>query len=96
MSKCIYPEFGFSNFFSNTVLNHYCIEYENFSLSILQFLRVLREYRESMENTTNSGLYAVQKIISENAEGIYAYMEKTLRETTVYISVNNKMIVKFF
>jgi hypothetical protein len=34
-----------------------------------------------MENTGNLGLFAVNKIVSEYAERIYAYMEKTQRDT---------------
>ena len=34
-----------------------------------------------MESTANLGLFAVQKNVSEYAERIYAYMEKTPRAT---------------
>jgi hypothetical protein len=34
-----------------------------------------------MESTANLGLFAVHKIVSEYAERIYAYMEKTPRAT---------------
>jgi hypothetical protein len=34
-----------------------------------------------MENTGNLWLFAVHKIVSEYAERIYAYMEKTPRDT---------------
>ncbi len=33
-----------------------------------------------MENTANLGLFAVHKVVSEYAERIYAYMEKTPRD----------------
>ncbi len=36
------------------------------------------------ENTANLWLFAVQKIVSEYAERIYAYIEKTPRDTKVY------------
>jgi len=39
-----------------------------------------------MENTTNLGFFAVHNIISEYAERIYAYMEKTARDTKLFIS----------
>jgi hypothetical protein len=66
------------------------IEYKNFTPRILPSLSVLGEYRESvqvhMENTANLGLFAVHKIVSKYAETIYAYMEKTPRDTKLWIS----------
>jgi hypothetical protein len=52
-----------------------------------------------MEKTANVGLFAVHRIVSEYAERIYVYMEKTQRDSwrirrirqenkIVYISVN--------
>ncbi len=38
-----------------------------------------------MENMANLGLFAVHKIVSEYAERIYAYMEKTPRDTKLCI-----------
>jgi hypothetical protein len=34
-----------------------------------------------MENTANVGLFAVHRIVSEYAERIYAYMDKTQRDS---------------
>jgi hypothetical protein len=39
-----------------------------------------------MESAANLGLFAVHKIVSEYAERIYAYMEKTPRVTKLCIS----------
>jgi hypothetical protein len=36
-------------------------------------------------NTASLGLFAVHKIVSESAERIYAYMEKTPRDTKLRI-----------
>ncbi len=43
-------------------------------------LKIVSAY---MENTANLWLFAVQKIVSEYAEIIYAYVEKTSRDTKV-------------
>jgi hypothetical protein len=59
------------------------------------FIGIFREYRESflayMDSTVNLGLFLVHKVVSEYAEKIYAYIEKTPREMhkTVYMLVNN-------
>jgi hypothetical protein len=39
-----------------------------------------------MENMANLGLFAVNKIVSEYADRIYAYMEKKPRDTKLMIS----------
>jgi hypothetical protein len=39
-----------------------------------------------MENTSNLGLFAVHKVVSEYAERIYAHMERTPRDTKLGIS----------
>ena len=41
-----------------------------------------------MESMANLGLFAVNKIVSEYAERIYAYLEKTPRATKLCISVS--------
>jgi hypothetical protein len=38
-----------------------------------------------MENTESLGLFAVNKIVSEYGERIYAYMEKTPRAYTEHV-----------
>jgi hypothetical protein len=50
----------------------------------------------NMENTANVGLFAVHRIFFKYAERIYAYVEKTQRDSklskrhkSAYISVNN-------
>ncbi len=40
-----------------------------------------------MESTANLGLFALHKIVSEYAERIYAYMEKTPRATKLCIKL---------
>jgi hypothetical protein len=61
-----------------------------FSLHILTALWVFGEHREIsqayIENTANLELFAVHKIFSEYAERIYAYTEKTPRDTKLCIS----------
>jgi hypothetical protein len=47
------------------------------------------------ESTLNLGLFAVHKIVLEYVERIYAYMNAK-RHKTMYISVNNNTIIKFF
>jgi len=49
-----------------------------------------------MENTANLGLFAVHKIVSEYAETIYAYMEKTPRDTKLWISYLIIIWIKIF
>jgi len=49
-----------------------------------------------MENTANLELFEVHKIISEYAERIYEYMEKTQRCTLEDILVNNVQAWNFF
>ncbi len=39
-----------------------------------------------MENAANLGLFVAHKIVSNDAERIYAYMEKTQREIKLRIS----------
>jgi len=87
---------GFSNFFSSTVLRRYRMR--KFSLRILTSLCVFEEHREIseayMENTANLELFAVHKIFSEYAERIYAYIEKTSRDTKLCTDISQLIIIQ--
>jgi hypothetical protein len=53
-----------------------------------------------MDNSVNLGLFAVHKIVSEYEERIYAYIEKTPRDTKLCRSqlriIQNLKILRFF
>jgi hypothetical protein len=57
------------------------------SLCVLLLLYAYSENAGKVfKRTANLGLFAVHKIVSEYAERIYAYMEKTPRATKLCIS----------
>jgi hypothetical protein len=83
----IYPESSFSNFLSNTVLRLL-----NAKISLRVFL-LLYTYSENtgkvfkrMWRIRQIRLLELHKIVSEYAERMYAYIEKTPRDTKLSIS----------